>query len=463
MKKRLDLAVPVLAFAAFLPALLNSFVQWDDYTFIVNNGGLGDLRWMLTDTRFGLYQPLSWLSLSLDRAVWGLDPFGFHLTSLMLHAFNAGLVLMLGRRLLGDEKAALTAALIFAVHPLRAEAVAWAATRKDVLATSFYLLTTLLHLEGRRRAAAACFASGLLSKASGIGLPLVLWLLEPKRKPWALLSLSAAFGLAGAFFGQKFAQGYGPLERLGLAAYGAAFYLRKTVWPSGLGPLYEIPVPFSDLWPMAAASAGLLLGLAAAAWRWKPLRLPLAAYLALVFPVLGLVQFGRHLAADRYSYLACIPLALAAGRFRFLLLAVPVLLALSWRQAGFWRDTRTLWERGASVWPRSAMIQTNLAASLASEGREEEALARARAAVKMDPDYLPARENLGAVLARLGKFEEAALLLAHKPKLEARVRFNWGNALLRQRSRKAAAAQFERALSLDPSFEPARKNLRLAR
>jgi tetratricopeptide (TPR) repeat protein len=462
MKKRLGLAVPLLAFAAFLPALLNGFVHWDDYPFIIKNAGLGDLRWMLTTTSFGLYQPLSWLSLSLDRALWGLDPFGFHLTSLLLHAFNAGLVFMLGVRLLKDESAALTAALLFALHPLRAEAVAWAATRKDVLAASFYLLTTLLYLERRERPALACFAAGLLAKGSGIGLPVVLWMLERRRGLGFFFGLSAVFGVVGAAVSLK-PEGHGPLQGLGLTIYGLAFYLRKTVWPVDLGPYYEVPVPFTDLWPMVTGSFLLLVLLGAAAWRWKPLRLPLFSYLVLLIPVQGVVQFARHMAADRYSYLACIPIALALGRVRLLLWVTPLLFALSWRQAGFWKDTHTLWERAVAVWPRSSVSQTNLAASLSARGRDEEALVRARAAVKMDPSYSEARENLGLLLTRLARYEEAEKYLGFRPATEARMRFNWGNALLRQGRRKAAAVQYERALALDPSFEPARLNLRKTR
>lgn len=361
MRKRLPYAVPVLAFAAFLPALWAGFVDWDDKIFVVRNDRLllsaAGLKWMFTTTYLGLYQPLSWLSSAVDKAIWGEQAFGFHLTNLLLHAFNAGLVLLLGRRLLKDERQALAAALLFALHPLRAEAVAWVTGRKDLLATSFYLLTVLLYVEGRLKAACACFAAGLMTKASGVGLPVVLWLLDRSlRRSGPFFALSLIFGLAGAFAGQQFSRGYGWLERLGLAAYGATFYIRKTLWPSGLGPIYEIPVPFSDLWPMAVGSALLLLGLAAAAWRWKGLRIPLAAYLALVLPTLGLVQFGKHLAADRYSYLACLPLAFLAAKVRRVVWVLPVLFALSWAQttipsSASW--SRTCCPAGATrSWPR---------------------------------------------------------------------------------------------------------------
>ena len=178
------LAILCLAtLTAFWPALSGGFVNWDDKTNIVDNfsyRGLGwtQLKWMWTTYHMGHYQPLSWMTLGLDYLLWGMDPFGYHLTNVLLHGLNAVLFYFVALRLLraavgempgeSPDRWALLAALLFAVHPLRVESVAWVTERRDVLSGSFYLSTILFYLKAcaapsmreasrYRRAALACF------------------------------------------------------------------------------------------------------------------------------------------------------------------------------------------------------------------------------------------------------------------------------------------------------------------
>jgi len=157
------LVVGVLTLAAFLPALQNGFVDWDDEATLVHNPnyrGLGwaELRWMFTTFHMGHYQPLSWVTFALDYLLWGMEPFGYHLTNLLLHAINAVLFYFLAVRLLtlahgravpGElavRVAAVFSSLIFAVHPLRVESVAWATQRRDLLSGLFLLAAVLCYL-----------------------------------------------------------------------------------------------------------------------------------------------------------------------------------------------------------------------------------------------------------------------------------------------------------------------------
>src|SRR5262245_58842456 len=201
--------IPVLIVAitviAFYPALKNAFVNWDDDKSILENPfyrGLHwtNLRWMFTTFHLGHYQPLSWLSFSFDYLLWGVEPFGYHLTTILIHTANAVLCYYLSRRLLRlsvpssngvlFDVAAAFAALIFAIHPLRVESVAWATERRDVLSGFFLLLTVLSYLKAvtpetgkasqRRWIAIAVvfYVLSLFSKASGMTLPLVLLVLD---------------------------------------------------------------------------------------------------------------------------------------------------------------------------------------------------------------------------------------------------------------------------------------------
>jgi hypothetical protein len=186
----------------------NQFINWDDYKNIVENPyyrGLGwtNLRWMFTTFHMGHYQPLTWLTLGIDYLIWGLSPVGYHLTNLLLHCANAVLLYFLALRLFRLVNAGLTghehsllplaagfSALLFSIHPLRVESVAWATERRDALAGFFFLLSILYYLKAVTTGknglgdwrwifiSLGAYALSLLSKASAITLPLVLLVLD---------------------------------------------------------------------------------------------------------------------------------------------------------------------------------------------------------------------------------------------------------------------------------------------
>src|ERR671923_1602028 len=288
--------VALITGITFLPILWNQFVDWDDYDNLLNNPnyrGLGwsQIRWMFTTFHMGHYQPLSWVTLAVDYLLWGLNPVGYHLTNLVIHAANASFFYFISRQLLAralpvaaDESSwrlslsAASAALLFAIHPLRVESVAWATERRDVLAGFFFLWTIYCYLRAasspqvhshRRWLTAAVFIYGLslLSKATGMTLPLALlvldfyplhrlqggpanWLKSPLRNllleklPFFVLAL--VFALS-ALFAQRSIGALKPLQdydvasRMGQAFYGLSFYLWKTLVPTRLSPLCELP------------------------------------------------------------------------------------------------------------------------------------------------------------------------------------------------------------------------------
>lgn len=311
--------VAVITFVAFLPALGNGFVAWDDDRNFLDNPhyrGLGpaQLAWMVSHLD-AHYVPLTWLTLGLDYVLWGMNPAGYHLTSLVLHAANAVLVYAGARRLIaaalpGTSSGALAlgsavAALLFAVHPLRVESVAWATERRDVLCGLFYLLTVLAYLRycasaSRRwyRLSLAFLAAALLSKAMAVTLPVVLLLLDGyplRRRAWReklpFFALSLAAG-AVALVAQRVAGAtstvafLGPLERVAIACYSLAFYLWKTLVPRHLSPIYELPARVDAFAPSYVASALAVLALSALAIalrrRWPAFTVVWASYVVTV-------------------------------------------------------------------------------------------------------------------------------------------------------------------------------------
>src|SRR5437899_8790209 len=312
--------IALITCAAFLPTLQNQFVNLDDNDNFLDNPhyrGLAwtHLRWMWT-THLGHYIPLTWMTLGLDYLLWGMNPVGYHLTSLLLHAANAVAFFFVVRRILTRALPSLSerghalavsagfAALVFAIHPLRVESVAWVTERRDVLSGLFFLATILSYLHATTVSHASSFrrswlcvalifySLSLLSKATGVTLPVVLlvldiyplrrlryvpgtWWFGPSARPiwWEkvpFLVLAAAAAViaplaqhdAGAMASLR---RHGLLPRLAQSSYGVVFYLWKTIWPTDLSGLYELPPNLNVLaWPFLLTGVvvvGITIGL----------------------------------------------------------------------------------------------------------------------------------------------------------------------------------------------------------
>ena len=438
--KRLLILAAVLA--AFAPALSAGFVGWDDRPFILDNPFIRGLTWphlraMAGASVGGVWMPLTWLSLAVDHSFWGLDPAGYHLTNLLLHAAAALLFYETCRLLLPeDEWTPLFAALFFAIHPLRVESVAWVAERKGVLAGSLCIASLYARLrsfESPRRgawegAALAAFALSLTAKPNGLTFPLALIALEAlhlRRRPTVrayapYFALSAA-ALGATLFAMDNAGATGAVHTrsagsiAGQALYGLVFYPWKTLWPSGLAAYYPPRAWFGSWsWESAACAAGI----AAACWALRVRRAAAAAaacYALLMIPMLGFVQHGLPFAAaDRFSYLPCLGFAVlfgaaSGGGPARRSLAAACLLALgiaTWRQCFVWRDSLSLWSAAADRAP-SALAEANLGGFLVKAGRVEEGIERLRAAVARDPSRAIAHEALGSALSLAGLEIEA--------------------------------------------------------
>jgi tetratricopeptide (TPR) repeat protein len=537
----LGLGLAVLAFCAYLPALRQGFVLGDDHNNLVFNPhwrGLGreQLAWMWTTFHLGHWQPLSWMTFGAEYGLWGLTPGEayppegprYHLLNLLLHAGSAWLAFELFRRLLRAAAAAPDARAIdlcaaagtalWAVHPLRVENVAWATERRDVLAGCLLLATLLAWLAWRRTGRGAAlalalvlYALSLASKAWGMTLPAVLVLIEvgclarcagaraPRAWlraalatwPFAVLAVPIAVVAARAQASIGAALGldeHGALARVAQAAWGLCFYVRKTLWPAGLSTHYLLE---RDLDPFALehlACAAALLATAVAAWllrrRLPALGVALLAYAVLVAPVLGFLQSGLQKVADRYAYLAALPLALLlagglaalarrrprAGRAALgacALLLAPLFVA-TWRQTEVWRDSVTLYERAVAVEPDNYLARMNLATALREAGDAQRALEHTRASIELEPGprNVYARFHLGLLLQQAGDFEGA--LAAWRAALEVEpadaLTLELAGNELAARGRAAEALElYETALTQRPDAAQVRERLALLR
>ena len=522
----LPAAVFVIAFVTFLPGLSGQFLNWDDdVNFLKNPGfrGLGwsNLRWMATTTLMGHWIPLSWLTLGLNYELGDMNPWGYHLGNLLFHAVSAVLFYFAARRLIGEAGAAMGdpalstgaafAALLFAVHPLRVESVAWVTERRDVLSGLFFLLAVLAYLEavergravrldGRWRAVSlGLFAAALLSKASTMMLPAALLVLDvyPLRRRgagWALLlreklgyfvlaGVGAVVALVAVRQGATvtgYAQ-YGFGARVAMVLYSLLFYPWKFLWPVDLSPMYELPariepLDFRFLLPIVAVPV-ITAVLLALRRRW-PGGLAAWVYSALlVLPVSGVVHAGYQLAHDRYSYLSGLGFdvlagagsawvldARARGRVSALITrsvmagaaAVVLFLAAgSWNQSKVWHDSETLWRWAVNLDPECVVCWNNLGQALSARKQPAEAEVAFRRVAALRPMTAGLANNIAMALAGQGKDAQAEEMLRVALQLDP----NLTGALLNLGAHLAQTGRFAEALSLlrksyanDPNF-----------
>ncbi len=519
---------------AFLPVLSAGFVNWDDDVNLVDNSawrgfGFEQLRWMATTFHMGHYQPLTWLSFAIDHALWGMNPHGYHATNLLLHGLAAWAFYLVLVELFGavrdtpDRSASsgigigpLAGSLLFALHPLRVESVAWVTERRDPLSGLFVLLSLLYYLRCRSVGPGGPFRRGLvasfvffvlavLSKGLALTLPAVMLVVDAwplrrfDRRPdgptvaeriggaivdklpfFAVSVVSAILSIHGArALGALSAwKDHTPVDRVVQACYGLAFYLAKGIFPAGLAPLYSLEAKIDPSRPVHLAALLFVAGVTVAAWTLRR-RLPAlaaawVAYGLLLAPVLGFFQSGPQKVADRYSYLALLPWAALAGfgfeeverRFqrRRLLVrsggtAVAILLGIAtFRQASVWHDSTSLWRRVIEVEPSSFKANLNLGIAEAQAGRMGEAAARFERALENSPDSAPAHFQAGIALSELGRTAEAAAHFDRAVELDpASPKAFYNRGLLREKTGnvEGAAADFARALELNPSYAEA--------
>jgi predicted negative regulator of RcsB-dependent stress response len=511
--------------ALYWPVRNFPFSLYDDLPNLVWNQhvrtGLSweNVQWAFTSLELDLWQPLTWLSHMVDVTAYGLAPGPQHLTNLAFHAANVVLVFALFVKMTDALWPSALLSVLFAVHPLHVESVAWIAERKDVLSTMLLLLTLAAYLRYVRRPAPRHFAPvvmlfglGLLAKPMLVTLPCALLLLDwwplgrttgglplkqhaaarwralffEKAPLFALVAISSAVTIVAQHRG-------GALRsldeipvgvRLGNAVVSYGAYLVKTVWPTNLGVLYPYPQGGPPAAHIAMSAAFLILVSGAIA-RWRRAAPALATgwlwYLGTLVPVIGIVQVGRHALADRFSYVPHIGIFFAviwtlAGVVRSrmqtrvqaitiagaCLGALLVLTAVSRNQIGYWKDGRTLYSRTLSVTvdEREALMQR----AKAHEGHNELKAAEDlyRRALALGPEDPLALNNLGTVLSRVGRLDEAVILvkaaISANPDY-AEAYYNLGALLINKGRTAEAIAPLQTALRLKPGFTEARDRL----
>lgn len=358
----------LFAFTLFFTCKKNIFVALDDYAYIVNNTniakfGWSTIVWSFTSVFEGNWHPLTMLSLALDRHIWGLKPFGFHLTNIVIHSISVFFSCFLFWQIL---KAAVSnilsdravvigsigAALFFGLHPLRVESVVWASERKDVLCMLFIITSILMYLRyvaKQKNAPDASFRLyreyifslcltllALLSKPTAVSIPIILVIIDryplkrisdwgsfvisiKEKIPFFILSLIGTFS---TLYAQQIAMINAPkvdlLSRLLVACRAFLFYLSTTIWPARLMAFYKHPGNVASYaLPEYLFYVGFVIAICIlVAWfgrKYPALFAFWMFYFITLLPMLGIIQVGGQWVADRYSYLPSLAIALFWG------------------------------------------------------------------------------------------------------------------------------------------------------
>lgn len=513
------LIVTAISLWVFRPVLANRFVNWDDQIYLgevtrLGSFSLSSLRWMWTSLQPFYLQPIDWMIRLADYRLWGLEPMGHHATSWILHGVYIALVgvliwMLTGKagNLLMRERLALSAgiALITGIHPLQVETVAWVAARNGLLCSVWMVAALCVYIRAAGNGQThrgwwwttmALQAAALLTKPFAVSLPVVMLALDffPLRRhagrsawrlvgeKWLMFAMSVAAAV-GAVAAQQRLEGiteYALGARMLVASRGVVFYLWKLVWPAWLSPFYPLGDHASSrsmefLVPMLFCMA--LTGMAV--WQRKRAPVLLAAwwsYLALLLPVLGLVQVGGQSVADRYAYLAMVPVLLALGSAvlwtwrhgpmvikTLLCIAVSawlVFLGLRTRgQIAVWHDDLSLWGAALTHFPNDPLANYNLALALVGGGRLVEARAPAERAVTYSDPHAPqlplARATLGAVYLKTHAYNQAVEQLQQAVAADATLwaaRYNLACAYARLGRLADACEVLQNLLPSQPQF-----------
>ncbi len=500
------------------------FLNFDDGMYVYENPVVQQglrwpgVAWAFRYAAIGHWHPLTWLSHMADCQLFGLWPGGPHLVNVALHAGSSVLLFLLLRTMTGTLWRSALVAAVFAVHPLRAESVAWVAERKDVLSGLFFMLTLWAYVRYARQPSRGKFAIvvllyalGLLSKNMLVTLPLVLLLLDwwPLRRmnppladgekgvrgQWAVLVWSlvkeklplfvlAAGSCVATILAPEKVASFGHVstwQRLGGAFVCYCFYLRDIVFPTGLAIPYLFPPHGFPLWEVILAGTALLgISVAVAAGRRRRPYLVVGWlwFLGMLFPVIGLVQISFYTHADRYTYLPSIGLTMAItwaladwteawkhGRVAaggMMAVVVGTLIACAHHQTSYWRDSETLWTRTLAATSGNYVACYNLGVIRLMKGRPDDAMTDFRKALEFNPDYAPALNNLGGNFMAKDDLRDAIPLLrravAADPSYEI-ASCNLGQALAQIGQLPEAIVCYRQALELKPDYAEAHYGL----
>ena len=513
------LFLAVAVWLVFGQTLGHAFVNYDDDVYVYKNpritSGLNiqAIIWAFTHSHAYNWHPLTTISHLLDCQLFALRPAGHHLTNVVLHSLTAVLLFLVFYKMTGAIWRSGFVAAVFAIHPLRAESVAWVAERKDVLSGLFFMVTLAAYLRYARKPSLASYllvvfvyALALMSKPMVVTLPVILLLLDywplgrfspqtpqtrrrkqqtPDREPVArklILEKLPFFVLAGlSSFATLSIQSHGVVStdklpillRLYNGLLSCMTYMRQLIWPRDLAVFYPYQLPVISIW-QATLVVAVLFVVTYGAWVYRKQRPYIIVgwfwYLVMLLPVIGIFQVGQQAHADRYTYLPHIGLivlatwtiadlagSLSHRRAIVALAGGAAIVALglcAWRQTSYWQNSETLWTHTLTITPNNNVAHQDLGEALLESGKPNEAITHFREALRLRPEDAKAHSSLATALFEQGEgnAEEAFAHWSQSLRLEpanVNARDRFGVALAQQGRLRDAIAQWQESLRYD--------------
>ncbi len=514
-----------VTFLVYWPVLQAEFVNYDDIEYVVENRHLQEgpllkkMGWALSSFYASNWHPLTWWSHLLDIQLFAFSPSGHHAVNILLHIMNACLLFYIFYRMSGNIAAGALVALLFTIHPINVESVAWISERKNVLSTLFWIVAMIFYffytqkpMIGRYLAVFLAMLLGLMAKQMLVTLPLVLllmdyWPLKRVRWPkgqhllhvrawnqtvWPLirekipLFILSFLGGIVAFLAQqqggamKSLSSLTLLQRTANAAIAYVKYLGHCFWPMKLAVMYPHPgAKIQAVW--AIVSFLFIIFITLIAWFCRK-RAPFMIvgwlwFLITLLPVIGLIQIGGQAMADRYAYVPFIGLFLIVS-FGWLFLPLKAVIRWSlvavvmvflgmrtYQQAGVWRNSLTLFKHAVQVTQNNGLAHLNLGVALAEAKQYEPAIYHFQEVVRIEPEDDSGYNNLGYVYLQLNRLDEAERCLLKAltlDRLNVAAHNNLGKVLVAKAKYAEAVHHFKIATQLMPFFHEAQQNLRAA-
>jgi hypothetical protein len=505
--------IGIATLVVYLPVLNNGFVMFDDKQYLLENSNvinginLETIKWAFTSFYASNWHPLTWLSHILDIQLFDLNPVAHHSVNLLLHLFNSAFLLLFLEKATGAIRKSAVVALLFALHPLHVESVAWIAERKDLLSTFFWLSAMLAYLYytvtptiSRYLSIIILFSAALMSKPMPVTFPFLLLLLDywplkrlncnmlrlrrccedPKvsllveKIPFLLLSAGSCIV---TYIAQKNGGAVQTLNNnsffYGMLNIPVSYisYVFKMFWPSRLAVFYPFDVGKLTVMSVAFSTLALLIiSILVIFYRKKCPYLPVGWfwYLGTLVPVIGFVMVGAQAMADRYSYVPLIGLFMMIVwggseillQFKInrqllyfaVLIALLIFARLTWIQLGHWRNSETLFKHALNVTKNNYLAHLNIGEILLEQGKLEDAKKHLMEALTIEPKHPRILNLLGLVYGTQGDHNKAQYYfkwaLSYSPKFVA-AHYNLGLACLKVGNLDGAKFEYNVLKSLD--------------
>ncbi len=510
----------IITFFSFYPAVNNGLTNWDDNYYVLENESVKSLSFqnlkkIFTSTYLANYQPVTILSYLVEWQIFGSEPMGYHLTNIMLHIFNTLIVLWFIYLLCGKIEIAFLTSLIFGIHPLHAESVVWIAERKGLLATFFLLLSivSFLYYEKEKKLrfiylSVFLFIFSLLSKSSGLTLPLILHLtdfLKKKKLSRENLLQKLPFWIISVLFfvitfltqknagALKFLKELSVFDNFLVACHGIIFYLFKTIYPLNLSSMYPYPPKTSGGWlpvvfiisPMIVFGLVILIFLSLKYTR--KILFGSLFYLIVLLPVLQLIPVGGAIAADRYTYIPLIGIFYLFSEgvfyiyykkiiaikslkvrkgiqifFYTVIASVFILLSvLTYNRSKIWKNSMTLWNDVIKKYPYVAGAYNNRGLAYMEMKEYNKAIKDFSINLELKPDSPKTYYNRGNAYFNIGDYDRAIDDYSEALKLDnnfTEVYYNRGSAYFRKMMIDNAIEDYSQTLKANPVHVYALKN-----